>query len=378
MGCSASHSAVSSTDQSGNGTTPHGHCRARRCQRSPRTLRVNAGGRAADASVPCGAAGPCLGMHDACCDEHGDAAWGAFGGVADLNAPHAPHIDTLFDAYGKPTEQVGYTDGHYCLTKQDREEASRCGSSLLYGEILATGVSKLLDQDHLHADRAQVLYDLGMGVGKLCLQSFLQFPSLKLVFGIELAYSRYKLAEEALVRLVSMQPDAFEIEERVPGEFIRVHTVGPRKSRRRVIELRRGNMWTVRGINAVDIVVLHTELTQTSINKVKRLVSEMKRGARFVTYQDLSSKKWYGGCEPPFTQIPANVSELVSPGYCSGDGLPSHSVVVVQDQFATSWSAIKGHHLYCWTKHSPLRSSSTNEAESEWLEESKEGITAPV
>merc|ERR1711934_931537 len=114
-----------------------------------------------------------------------------------------------------------------------------------------------------------------------------------------------------------------------------------RKSRRRVIELRRGNMWTVR-----------------SINKVKRLVSEMKRGARFVTYQDLSSKKWYGGCEPPFTQIPANVSEL--------------------DQFATSWSAIKGHHLYCWTKHSPLRSSSTNEAESEWLEERKEGITAPV
>ena len=219
---------------------------------------------------------------------------------AGSGATSAPqhHVDTLFDAYGKPTEQVGYTDGHYCLTKQDREEAARCGSSLLYGEILASGVTKLLDEEHLHAAKAQVLYDLGMGVGKLCLQAFLQFPSLRLVFGIELAYSRYKLAEEALVRLVSIQPDAFEVEERVPGEFIRVHTLGPRRSRRRVIELRRGNMWTVRGINAVDIVVLHTELTLASLGKVRRLVGEMRRGARFVTYQDLSKHQWCGAVSP--------------------------------------------------------------------------------
>lgn len=261
------------------------------------------------------------------------------------------HVDTLFDAYGKPTEQVGYTDGHYCLTKADREEAVRCGASLLYGEILASGVTKLMDHQHMDAGRAQVLYDLGMGVGKLCLQAFLQFPSLRLVLGVELAYSRFKLGEEALARLVAIQPDLYEIEELVPGEFIRVHTIGNRRSRRRVIELRRGNMWTVRGINAVDIVVLHTELTMSSFGKFRRLVGEMRQGARFVTYQDLS-KHWTGS-PPPFRQLAANEAE--------------------EDQFATSWSAVKGHHLFCWEKTGPPVS--PHVVHEEILEESKEGIT---
>lgn len=55
-------------------------------------------------------------------------------------AAREDYLDLLFDAYGKPTEQVGYTDGHYCLTNSDREEATRCGSSLLYGEVLPAGM----------------------------------------------------------------------------------------------------------------------------------------------------------------------------------------------------------------------------------------------
>lgn len=271
-----------------------------------------------------------------------------------MGGPTSHLIDTLFDAYGKPTEQVGYTDGHYCLTKHDREEAARSGSSLLYGEILASGVSKLLDDDHLRASKAQVLYDLGMGVGKLCLQAFLQFPSLRLVFGIELAFSRYKMAEEALLRLASIQPESFEVEEHEPGECIRVHTVGARRAPRRVIELRRGNMWTVRGVNAVDIVVLHTELTVSSLPRVRRMIAEMRQGARFVTYQDLSKQQWYEAAPtPPFRQLEVNISE--------------------SDQFATSWSAVKGHHLYCWEKTTPPTPMHTMDDDRE-IEESKEGV----
>ena len=250
-------------------------------------------------------------------------------------------VDTLFDAYGKPTEQVGYTDGHYCVTNADRREAARCSSSLLYGEILASGVcgcvvdcgcglrrlqtealpvcsgvTKLMDTQHLHAANAQVLYDLGMGVGKLCLQTFVQFPNLRLVFGIELAFSRYKMAEEALLRLVTVQPDSFEVEAMEAGCFIRVCTVPSKdrplraagRCRRRVIELRRGNMWTVRGLNAVDIVVLHTELTATSLSKVNRTINELHRGARFVTYQDISC---WSGAPAPYKQLEANRSERV-------------------------------------------------------------------
>uniref|UniRef100_A0A7S1CCX5 DOT1 domain-containing protein n=1 Tax=Bicosoecida sp. CB-2014 TaxID=1486930 RepID=A0A7S1CCX5_9STRA len=271
--------------------------------------------------------------------------------AVDISAERRLHtfIDMLFDAYGKPTEQVGYTDGHYCLTKEDRDEAARCGSSLLYGEILAVGITKLLDTEHLHAARAQVLFDLGMGVGKLVMQAFLQYPNLKLIRGVELAYSRFKLAEEALLRLVSLQSDRFEVEERTPGEYIRVHTVGRRK--RRALELRRGDMWAVRDVSSCDIIVMHTELTPPAFPKFRRLVRQMKRGGRFVTYQDLSKHWPYS--PPPFRQLEANVDE--------------------SDQFATSWSALKGHHLYCWEKTAEYDRVASGSGELD-LEESKEAI----
>ena len=166
-------------------------------------------------------------------------------------------LEILFDSYGKPTEQVrfslrtraiavssssrwivhagsvalalqvGYTDGHYCVTTDDKATAMLASSSLLYGEILPagtpscvpsppsggltprvprdSGITKLLSYDYLCAGRAQVLFDLGMGVGKLVLQAFLQYPNLKYVCGVELAISRYNIAEQALLRMASLQ-----------------------------------------------------------------------------------------------------------------------------------------------------------------------------
>lgn len=77
----------------------------------------------------------------------------------------------LQEAYGKHTQQLGHkTDGHQCVTQRDREEASTSAASLLYGEVLPAGVAHMLDSDHLCAATAAVLYDLGMGTGKLALQ----------------------------------------------------------------------------------------------------------------------------------------------------------------------------------------------------------------
>jgi hypothetical protein len=140
-------------------------------------------------------------------------------------------LEIMFDAYGKPTEQVGwvcvrlwgwgqcgcanddrnvgvqvgYTDGHYCITPDDKATATLSCSSLLYGEVLPAGITKLLSSDYLGACRAQVLFDLGMGVGKFVLQAFLQYPNLKYVCGVELAASRYHIAEQALLRMASLQ-----------------------------------------------------------------------------------------------------------------------------------------------------------------------------
>lgn len=46
--------------------------------------------------------------------------------------------------------------------------------------------------DHLAAANASVLFDLGMGAGKVAVQAFVQFRNLKYVYGVELSLGRYK------------------------------------------------------------------------------------------------------------------------------------------------------------------------------------------
>jgi tRNA1(Val) A37 N6-methylase TrmN6 len=53
------------------------------------------------------------------------------------------------------------------------------------GEILYSGVSRILDTSHLDASNACTLFDLGSGCGRLCMQAFLQFKNLDRVVGVE-------------------------------------------------------------------------------------------------------------------------------------------------------------------------------------------------
>lgn len=240
-------------------------------------------------------------------------------------------LEVLFDAYGKPSEQIGYTDGHYCVTPDDKATAMMTNSSLLYGEVLPLGITKLLSSNYLSAGTATMLFDLGMGLGKLVLQAFLQYPTLKYVCGVEIAVSRYNIAEGALLRMVSLQPEMLVVDYSVSveGQLLRVHALS-RKSRR-TIELRRGDMWKqVRDVHAADIVVMHTDFPATCSTHLKRTVTAFKPGARFVTYHDLGKVWQEEGLNPPFMQLPENVPET--------------------DTFVTSWSSERGYHLFCWEK----------------------------
>ncbi len=66
-------------------------------------------------------------------------------------------------------------------------------------------MTRILDMRHMRAAKASVLFDLGMGLGKLLLQSFFQYPNIRYVCGVELALSRYRLAEKALLKLVELE-----------------------------------------------------------------------------------------------------------------------------------------------------------------------------
>lgn len=60
------------------------------------------------------------------------------------------------------------------MTAADLDIANTEGSSILYGEVLPSGVCKLLDASHLDAAHARTLFDLGMGTGKFAMQGILQ------------------------------------------------------------------------------------------------------------------------------------------------------------------------------------------------------------
>jgi hypothetical protein len=81
-----------------------------------------------------------------------------------------------------------------------------------------------------------------------------------------------------------------------------------------------------------DILIMHTDLTETSITHLRRLIAKLKLGCRFVTYQDLVPY-WRRG-KPPFEQLGVNLEET--------------------DTFLTSWSSAKGYHLYCWEMYSTV------------------------
>ncbi len=127
----------------------------------------------------------------------------------DISLDYAFAQSVLFKIYGNAVQETGHlTRGHVCLTESDRLHAQFVKVSLLYGELLPRGTNKVtllrLKNDfwsrfgqafgsrRLDAGRADVLFDLGMGTGKILVQAFLQFKNLKYVYGVELSVGRYK------------------------------------------------------------------------------------------------------------------------------------------------------------------------------------------
>lgn len=82
------------------------------------------------------------------------------------------------------------------------EEAkiTECGGAPTYGEILYESLKTLLDEMPSSNIKNGVLYDLGSGVGKVCVQAYLDYPFAKVV-GIELSKKRYDASIDILQTL---------------------------------------------------------------------------------------------------------------------------------------------------------------------------------
>ena len=110
----------------------------------------------------------------------------------DISIDYAFAQSVLYKVYGGTVQETGHkTKGHVCVTDSDRDNAKNNKGSLLYGELLPRGANKAFGVRHLHCSDAKVLFDLGMGAGKVAVQAFVQFRNLEYVYGVELSVGRY-------------------------------------------------------------------------------------------------------------------------------------------------------------------------------------------
>ena len=139
----------------------------------------------------------------------------------------------------------------------------------------------------MNASACRSLYDLGMGTGKFVLQAFVQFKNLIKVVGIELAYSRFVLSEQAALCLITEWPKEYTLVSRVPNQNIIVQNIGP-TGQKRMLEFRRGNLFAATDCHDADIVIAQTNFPSETQVKLCRFLGCMKPSCTFVV-----GKRWW-------------------------------------------------------------------------------------
>jgi len=119
------------------------------------------------------------------------------------------------------------SEGHAAVREAEVISNKNDVAKLTFGEILHSGVSKMLD--NLGASKKKSLQDLGCGPAKVMLQAFLMYPNLTDVTGVELAKGRYLLAEKNFRELVlhGYQGREFFISEYIELKTMRVTELTP-------------------------------------------------------------------------------------------------------------------------------------------------------
>lgn len=240
-----------------------------------------------------------------------------------------------------------------CCSDKEKAEARQRGSSLLYGELLPDGVSKALHPSRLGGAlppsgsyAAGVVLELGMGSGKVALQTFLQCPSVQELLGVELVRSRYQIGEQALRKLAAQCPERFTLTCLEAGRRISMEEAGTRRR----IEFRCGDFFAV-GLDLVcrtDVIFFAVNVPCKLFPRLCGHFASAKEGCRLFTYHPLDAI-WWTDQPCPFHQCEGNVPEA--------------------DTFSTSWSP-QGFKFYVYgcdrSRPPALDSSHRNETYSEW------------
>jgi len=114
------------------------------------------------------------------------------------------------------------SEGHRVVNQKEKSDAKLSGAKLTFGEVLDCGVSRMLH--NLGAADKSSFHDLGMGPGKMLLQTYLQYSNLRRCMGVELAKGRYALGERNLRTLLNCgwRGRSFLSVECEQGEFMKI------------------------------------------------------------------------------------------------------------------------------------------------------------
>ena len=324
--------------------------------------------------------------------------------LASYDLPPASFINPLLDRLYR--NKVGFG----CLTALDRQLEASAHSSLLFGEVLPSGVTKLLDEVHLDArdgkgggeEGGVSVVDMGSGVGKLCVQLLLQYECVTRIDGVELAISRYKLGKQALMELVDdgWGEGAGGVEggqrrqSHVPFHLVHSSPTSttvvsppltipasatfptPLHLPSRSLTLSRANLFSATAVRAActaDIVIIETLITPDCLCLLARLLESLRVGCRVLTFHDVRPL-WFTDADNLHTYHEANAKrraeqEAAEPGAAEAgeeileavEELPPLRYVdcpLVQltsnasklDRFLTSWSQRRGHYFFLYHK----------------------------
>lgn len=86
----------------------------------------------------------------------------------------------------------------FSICGTEREYIEKCGGNPTYGEILPQSLVQLIQE--LGLTKNDILYDLGSGAGKVCIQVALTSPAKAV--GIELSATRHTLAQKIKQKLI--------------------------------------------------------------------------------------------------------------------------------------------------------------------------------
>lgn len=137
-----------------------------------------------------------------------------------------------------------------------------------YGEILQEGVTMICDEKHLNIYNAKKVLDFGSGLGKVCVQIFLNYPGVKEIIGFELYKPRFDISLNILGKL---------------HDNIIVNNSITDDKGRSLSFMYQNFLDTDTVLKDADVVIIQTIINRPALKNLEKCINKLKKKCRILT-----------------------------------------------------------------------------------------------